>query len=299
MKAETKTSPQAMGPADPRRVEQLQTKHGLTYHVPYAFEAESSVGLRGKRVLEVGGSLPPAFVLDDLDVAQWVAIEEMEYWEGLPEGPAGTRPKTTPCRRLGEVHGSALPARYEILNGGVEDLPHALEGKFDIVFSIAAFEHLLRMPVALDRMFAALRPGGRLFTMFSPIWSSHNGHHLPRLVDKAGKTFGFGQSPIPPWGHLLMRPAQLMKYLSECTDAATAAQMVHFVFHAQHINRLFTEDFAEFFVASRFHVDTLIPTFTVEMPPEIQANLMRLFPGRTHFSNNGLMAVLSKPDGGS
>ena len=171
-----------------------------------------------------------------------------------------------------------------------------MEGIFDIVFSIAAFEHILRMPAALDRIFAALKPGGKVFTMFSPIWSAHDGHHLPKMVDGEGRTFGFSKSPVPPWGHLLMRPSALMKFLQQQTDTATAAKIVYYIFHSPHINRLFTEDYAEFFEASRFRVQILSPTFSVPVPSQLQAELSRLHPGRTHFGNNGLLAVLSKPD---
>ena len=54
---------------------------------------------------------------------------------------------------------------YEVLAGALEDLPNALYDHFDVVFSIAAFEHFLRLPAALEKMYRALRPGGRLFTM--------------------------------------------------------------------------------------------------------------------------------------
>ena len=84
-------------------IESLQAKFGLTYHVPYALQGDALVGLRGKRILEVGGSLPRGFVLDELGAAQWVGIEEMEYWQSLPPDGGGTRPESRPRRRLGEL----------------------------------------------------------------------------------------------------------------------------------------------------------------------------------------------------
>ena len=36
--------------------EDYQRRHRLSYPVPYALEAEAAIGLRGKSVIEVGGS---------------------------------------------------------------------------------------------------------------------------------------------------------------------------------------------------------------------------------------------------
>lgn len=55
----------------------LKRAFGLSYHVPYAAKAAATVGFAGKRVLEVGGSLPPDFVREQLGAAQWTAVEEM------------------------------------------------------------------------------------------------------------------------------------------------------------------------------------------------------------------------------
>ena len=43
-----------------------------------------------------------------------------------------------------------------------------MEGAFDRIFSIASFEHVHTLGLALEKMHAALAPGGKLFTMFSP-----------------------------------------------------------------------------------------------------------------------------------
>jgi cyclopropane fatty-acyl-phospholipid synthase-like methyltransferase len=48
-----------------------------------------------------------------------------------------------------------------------------MEGAFDRIFSIASFEHVHTLGLALEKMHAALAPGGKLFTMFSP-WHKNN-----------------------------------------------------------------------------------------------------------------------------
>src|ERR1700689_3601535 len=76
----------------------LQARFGLSYHVPYCAHADKLVGLRGKRVLEVGGSLPVGFVRDHLGAAQWTAVEDLSYWrtvdqvENLADSPLQRQP---------------------------------------------------------------------------------------------------------------------------------------------------------------------------------------------------------------
>jgi SAM-dependent methyltransferase len=281
----------------PAETTALQARFGLSYHVPYCAHADKLVGLRGKRVLEVGGSLPVGFVRDHVGVAQWTAVEEFSYWrtvdqvENLTDSPLQ--------RQAGSKLTSATPQLldndYVLLEGAIENAPDALAGQFDVAFSIACFEHVSRLPKALDRISRLLRPGGQLFTMFSPIWSAHDGHHLPEIRDRAGRTFKFDHSPIPPWGHLLVGPSGLYEFLCKQTDPATAEEMVYYVYHAPHINRLFLEDYVNYFHQSPLEVKTCTGTFPTEIPANMQSDLERLHPGRTHFRFNGLLVVLQKP----
>lgn len=273
-----------------------QRRHGLSYHVPYALEAEQAIGLRGKSVLEVGGSLPEAFVREGLGARCWIAIEEMAYWHEVHAsgGTQGSPPAARIARRIAAAEAADLAAGYGVFAGRAEELPPALAGRFDAAFSIAAFEHIDRLALTLDGIHAALRPGGRLFAMFSPIWSAHDGHHLPDIRDRSGRQFNFAQSPIPPWAHLLLRPPELFEQLQSQTDRETAAEIVYYVYHSSHINRLFTEDYVAYCRASAFEVERCEATFSQPPPPELQAELERRHPGRSRFKNNGMLLVLKK-----
>ena len=146
------------------RINELQQRYGLAnYHISFADTAQHKVGLHGKRVLEVGGSLPKDFVFNELGAEQWIAVEKIDYWDELPKDkgkPDGTPPKEIPITRLTDVADFNTLNRYEVLSGGVEELPIALYEKFDVIFSVAAFEHIGLFPLALDKMFQALRGGG-------------------------------------------------------------------------------------------------------------------------------------------
>ena len=275
----------------------LEEKYGLSYHVNYANYAEQLVGLKGKRILEVGGSLPRDFVFQELGVAQWLALEEMDYWdETLSTGHvSGTPP---PLEQVKNYFQKATPSElkeYNLYHGRIEDLPPGFEGFFDVVFSIAAFEHIVHLPEALEKMYCALRPGGKIFSLFAPIWSTYNGHHLPAIEDKAGNIWSCSNVPIPPWFHLIMRPMELYDHLCGQCDKETARKIIYFVYKSPHINRFFLDDYFEIVERSSFEVEQMTPVFDAPTPSDIQQRLEHIYPGRTRFSHSGLLMVLRRP----
>ena len=62
---------------------------------------------------------------------------------------------------------------------------------FDIVVSKDAFEHVLDLRGLLENIKRCLKPGGRLYAGFGPLYNSPAGHHRR-------PNFGL------PWGHLLL-----------------------------------------------------------------------------------------------
>ena len=77
-------------------------------------------------------------------------------------------------------------------------------------------------------------------------------------------------------------------------DPKDASTVVYYVYNAPHINRFFTEDYFDFFRSSSFFVRKAEPIFTVPMEAKKQGELERLHPGRKHFSNNGILALLER-----
>jgi len=284
---------------DAAQTADLQQRFRLKYHVPYAAQAAKMVGFAGKRVLEVGGSLPPAFVREQLGAAQWTAVEELSYWREVEKG--GHKSYGPLGQDYVKHLADATPAdadnqEYLLLDGAIEAAPDTLTGTYDLAFSIACFEHMSRLPKALSAIWRLLKPGGKLFTMFSPIWSAHDGHHLPVITDAAGQTFVFNRNcPIPPWGHLLCSPSELFEFLLAKTDPTAAEEMVYYVYHAPTINRLFAEDYVRYLHMSPMRVLTLAETFKRAPSPDTQAELERFHPGKKAFSNNGYLAILQKP----
>jgi SAM-dependent methyltransferase len=281
------------------QIQECQSKFNLSYHVNFAHICQQLVGFENKDVLEVGGSLPPDFVFDYLGVKSWTGIETPDYEKSLEETGGITHTGTIikDIKNISNCKFNNQPeGKYKFYLENIEDLPEEYYNQYDLIFSIATFEHIHKLPLALDKMFLALKPGGKLFSMFAPIWSAYDGHHLPNLVDKQGKKFHFGDSPIPPWGHLLMSPPEMYSYLCQFTDKETANLMVYYIYHSPHINRLFTEDYLAYINQSSFITDKIDLIFTHPIDLEIKSKLEHFYPGRKYFQNNGILLICGKQE---
>jgi hypothetical protein len=104
----------------------------------------------------------------------------------------------------------------------------------------------------LDRIHLLLKDGGRLASMFSPIWSSPYGHHLGLKTDQAGRQYTRESYPFPQWGHLLMTASEMHNYLLGKTDRETAAETTYMIYSHEALNRFFVEDYMLFFKNSFF-----------------------------------------------
>lgn len=283
-----------------RRIKILdsQVKYHLSYLVPYAEICRESIGFEGKDVLEVGGSLPDAYVFEQLKVRSWTCIPCCGMEAFSREKPAGGMGSDmalcTMSDETGPANSDPREGEYRTIPGQIEDLPKSHYGLYDLVFSISGFERIKKFPLSLDKMYLALRPGGMVFTLFSPVWSAHNGHHIPEIKDNYGNVFSSGKNPIPPWAHLILRPADLCRHLYGVTDKDTADLIVYHVYHSPAINRFFTEDYIKFFTQSRFKIGKIENIFPVETQENTLSILETLHPGRSCFTNTGMQVILEK-----
>jgi trans-aconitate methyltransferase len=281
---------------DEAEIARLHQTYRLDYQIKHLLFVEKTIGIRGKRVLEAGGGLPAGLVCGEFGAKQWIGTIKPDWLSGhLGRGNITERRDVGGMRLLESIADAGELDDHQVLAGAVEDLPDSLAGQFDLVFSTAAFEHFLKIPAALNAMYKALRPGGELFSQFGPIWSGHNGHHLLNVTDQAGVTMNFLSSPIPPWGHLLMRPPELYRHLLSKTDAWAAQEIIYQVYHSPGINRLFTEDYVAHVNASPFEVVKIEGIGNLNVEGKMQKVLETAYPGRRHFANGSLRLHLRRP----
>lgn len=270
------------------REQELTHRFKLDGHqIPYLLKAHELVNFQGKNVLEVGGSIPADLALTEMGAHQWVANEYLDYWTEI----GAPLPTNDIFEISGAVYQKHLP--YSVLTGAIENLPESYFNKFDVVFSIAAFEHIGKFPEALDRMYRSLKRGGTLVSIFAPIWSSHDGHHLPSVFNEDGDEFSFSNNPLPPWGHLYMSREEMYDYLSEKYSQDFSRKVMYYIFNSNHINRYFFKDFEKFIRESKFTSKSITPLFPREIPDQVHETLIRKF-GHQDYAHNGMLVLLKK-----
>lgn len=261
---------------------------------------DERVGFRGKRVLEVGGSLPRSHVIGTLGVSQWVAIEDMEYWgDGKPVDRYVRGDGSVLIPDAASFDAVETLGDYLIIDGKIENLPASFEGRFDVVVSMAAFQHVHMFAPALERIYEALVPGGSAFIETGLIWSAAQGHHLALTTDEFGRSYSFSDSPLPEWGHLLLSPFECYQDLCKKMDRRTAAEIVYKVYTSPRVNRFFVEDYVNFVNDSPFGRQSVADGCTITgsvrpVPPQIQAALEQRYPGRKQFGVQALSMLLQK-----
>jgi len=159
---------------------------------------------------------------------------------------------------------SALPdnsaTMVYLLRADARRLPLA-GGSVSSIISIATFEHINNLKLALDECHRVLRAGGILYSNFGPIWSSSVGHHVyARVGDEEVRHWKPGKNPIPNYGHLLYSKEELRKKLQKGRSPGLVEAMLEWIYDKDDINRLFFEDYILAFRQSRFRVARLNKT---------------------------------------
>ncbi len=270
------------------REKELSQKFKLEGHqIPYLLKAHELVNFQDKVVLEVGGCIPADLALMELGAKQWVANEYLDYWSeiGVP------LPTPDIYSIKDSLYQKNLP--YSILTGAIEDLPESYFNKFDAIVSIAAFEHIGKFPEALDRMYRALKRGGKLISIFAPLWSSHDGHHLPSIYDEFGDEYSFSNNPLPPWGHLYMSRIEMYEHLILKHSREFSCKVLYYVFNSNHINRYFFDDFKKIIEESNFSNISITPIFPKQIPDDVHNLLIQKY-GTQNYTHNGMLLVLEK-----
>jgi SAM-dependent methyltransferase len=233
--------------------------------------------VRGARILEIGSD-PGLRVLRALvarGAREAVGINNSaELWADRPE-------------RSIEEGGAHL------LDGDAADLPFP-DGSFDLVFSVAVFEHLLELPRALAEMHRVLAPGGRVHASFGPIWSGGKGHHLSiRIGDRELRHFIPEKNPLPDFSHLLLGPDEMRVALARRLEPEWVEPAVEYVYFGGAINRLFHHQYVEAFERSPLRLHSLRPERD-PVQPQLRRVLELRYPDERDFDVTNSEAVLVK-----
>lgn len=80
---------------------------------------------------------------------------------------------------------------------------------FDLIISHNVFEHINGLELAITEALRVLKPNGRLYAYFAPVWTSAYGHHF---YNDTGKEV---TSVFPPFCHLYLNDEALLRLIKE------------------------------------------------------------------------------------
>ncbi len=237
----------------------------------------SAIKVRNKRVLEIGGAVPPETIAT-AGVASWTSIDITENrFQGL-ERPQG------------------LPDWYRPIVMDAASMTFA-DDTFDLVYTTNCFEHVWNLSSVLNEVYRVLKPQGVLFTVFSPIWSAPVGHHT--WVWDGDKALIFDQNLFPDWYHLVKTRKELAEYLTDRYSADIVEKICRMVYESDNINRLVDTDYERAITQLDFATVVKYRIRSRKKPDaDLLEQLKRNCPGVTSFQTLGYFWILCKGKAG-
>jgi len=120
-------------------------------------------------------------------------------------------------------------ANVSYLKQSITNLTEICSNSLELIYSVAVFEHVFDIPVALNECKRILKPDGIAYILSSPLWNSPYGHHYKPLLEAY------------PWIHLVLGQRELYDFLTDkgiCEyDGKTIDQILDYIYHPQHFNR--------------------------------------------------------------
>ena len=173
--------------------------------------------LDGKMILDVG--------CGDGGLVRFIAKEYS------PEYVVGVEPALSEYWDTEASEGSNWRVQY----GNAYELEFT-DNAFDLVVSLSTFEHISDVAKALAEIKRVLKPYGRFYTEFSPIWTSAAGHHFLRGKDRWWTEEHI--LAIPAWSHLFLSETEMKQQLIDTgTDDTLIKEMLNFIYHSDYVNR--------------------------------------------------------------
>lgn len=172
-------------------------------------------GLAGQRVLEIGASVrngrPAEVLLDEFDVRSYTGLNISPFQYELSS------------------------SRARLIESDIHKVDFD-EESFDVIFSIAVWEHIPDPIPVLSRIADWLSPGGFHYGTFLG-FNGPKGHHIYG---------GPLARSVPDWAHLTHTPDQLRSQLeSEHPDSAEVDRLLDLIYTNDRINRVPANAFYE------------------------------------------------------
>lgn len=238
----------------------------------------SHVDVHGKRVLEIGAD--DAVILSIFEkkgMSLGVGVNNW-YW-------TDNNPKTV-----------KVSEKIILSYGDVTSLPFE-DASFDIIFTVAAFEHIHGLDAALREMHRLLKPGGVVYSFYGPIWSSAVGHHL--WFERKGQWYCFTEREttlpvLADYEHLLLDRNEMAEKLRRTWDQEAVDDFIYQIYDNDQINRYLYADYLEMFNNSDFEIEFLEHDSTTPIEADLKEILSSKYGKENDFTVIILEVLLKK-----
>jgi len=267
-----------------KQIRHYQDKFGLlNYQIDFYKTAADLLDLRGKTVLEIGGSdTPVPLAFEELKAKKWVCIDKpgphylnvkKSHYDSIAIFDIGDK-------RLDEI---LLDNDYVLLQGFTDDITDDFYGQFDAIVSNCCFEHIRYLHDAFEKMYHCLTSGGGVYSAFGPIYSCNVGTHywITQDINFNANTHKLDLD----FAHLLKSSDEIYHMLLPILDREQAEKAAFEIKHGmeQWINYYFYEDYEAILSNAPFSTKMMRPSYTNSVEKSKMDELVQKYPGYSKF----------------
>lgn len=238
------------------------------YHLDILEEIDKTYSLKGKTIIDIGGSNIPIEIMKSFGVKKFVCVDPISKW--------GYYQKDNVCfgkRIYKETEFSnAFENEYSfIIDNEVETLGEQFNNIFDIAISISTFEHVNSIKETLNVIHRMLKSKGVIISQYEPVFSCASGHHV-----YVSKEYNFNNMPEIDYLHLLYKEDEAREYIKsiERFDKNIQEEIIRQAYHSNVINRFMIKDHIVGFHNSLFNKFIVEYFYMQPVPEEIRQKLV-------------------------
>jgi SAM-dependent methyltransferase len=169
------------------------------------------------------------------------------------------------------------------------DLQHyPEEEQFDLIVSKDSFEHILDVEGMLQAMKRHLKPGGRIYAGFGPLYPTPYGDHDRRqTILRPWGMWGTLLAALP-WGHLFLGQKLIELYNRHHPEPITSLRDLG-------LNTYAWSDYRRAFENSGLRLISLRTNCSTSLPSRFLTSMRRLFPALENYLTHNVYCILEEP----